>query len=141
MEGRLQMSERERRRLGPLERVVRKEITLSVAADQMQISYRQAVRLLKRYREQGNAGLVHKACGRPSSRQTDPTVKEAVLRLYKEKYADFGPTLASEKLAERDNMPVNPETLRLWLIEADCSKIQKGKSKAPDMAQAQGLFW
>src|SRR5690349_4383548 len=140
MRGRLQMSETERRRLGPLERVVRREITLSVAADQMQVCYRQAVRLLKRYREQGDAGLVHKACGRASARQTDPAVKETVLRLYKEKYADFGPTLASEKLAERDGHSVNRETLRLWLIEADCWKPRKARAKHRTWRKRKACF-
>ena len=140
MKGRFHMSEPERRRLGPLERVVRKEITLSVAADQMRISYRQALRSLKRYREQGDAGLVHKACGRPSPRQTDPAVKEAVLCLYKEKYSDFGPTLASEKLAERDGKPVNRETLRLWLIEADYWKARRAKAKHRTWRKRKACF-
>src|SRR5437868_3187555 len=110
MRGRLQMSDIERQRLGPLSRVVKGEITLAAAALQMAISYRQSVRVLKRYREAGDAGLIHKACGRPSPRQADPAVKEAVLQLCRTKYPDFGPTLASEKLAERDGKPVNRET-------------------------------
>ena len=40
------------------------------------------------------------------------------MRLYREQYADFGPTLASEKMAERDGVEVHRETLRRWLIEA-----------------------
>jgi hypothetical protein len=53
--------------------------------------------------------------GRPSNRRLP--YKDKVLRLFKEKYPDFGPTLASEKLFERDKLKVNDETLRLWLIE------------------------
>ena len=58
MRGRLQMSETERLRLGPMSRVVKKEITLA-AALQMAFSYRQAFRVLKRYREAGDAGPIH----------------------------------------------------------------------------------
>jgi transposase len=118
MRGRLQMSERERRRLGPLLRVIGGEITLAAAALQMQISYRQARRVLERYRQEGDAGLVHRACGRASPRRKDPAFRECVLELVRTKYADFGPTHASEKLAERDGKAVNRETLRRWLIES-----------------------
>lgn len=129
MRGRLKMSEIERQRLGPLSRVVKSEISLVAAALQMSVSYRQALRLLKRYREEGDAGLVHKACGKPSQRQADPALREAVLELCRTKYPDFGPTLASEKLAERDAKPVNRETLRLWLIEDGRWQPKKSKAK------------
>jgi molybdenum-dependent DNA-binding transcriptional regulator ModE len=85
MGGRLRMSERERHRIGPLRLVVCGELTLAVAAVQMGISYRQAVRVLRRYREEGEAGLVHRACGRASPRATDPAYKEVVLYLVRTK--------------------------------------------------------
>jgi hypothetical protein len=140
MRGRLQMSEAERRRLGPLGRVVKKEITLAAAALQMAISYRQALRVLKRYREEEDAGLIHKACGRASPRRTDPAFKEAVLELCRSKYADFGPTLASEKLLERDDKPVNRETLRRWLIEAGCRQPRQAKARHRTWRKRKACF-
>ena len=129
MRGRLQMSERERGRLGPLSRVVNKEITLAAAAVQMGLSYRQAVRVLCRYRAEGDAGLVHRACGRASSCRTDLAYREGVLQLVRTKYKDFGPTLACEKLAERDGKQVNRETLRRWLIEAGDRQPRESQQK------------
>jgi len=129
MEGRIRMSSRERQCLGPLKRVVGNEISLATAAQQMDVSYRQAGRLLKRYREEGDAGLVHRACGKPSPRLIDKNFKETVLELVRTKYADFGPTLASEKLAERDGKVVNPETLRRWLIASGDWQPCKRKAK------------
>ena len=48
-------------------------------------------------------------------------IKSKVLKLYKEKYPDFGPTLATEKLFEIDKIKINDETLRLWLLGAGIS--------------------
>ncbi len=129
MGGRLQMSETERQRLGPLRRVVDGDLTLSAATVMMGISYRQAVRVLKRYRQEGDAGLVHRACGRASARATDPAYKEAVLDLVRAEYKDFGPTLASEKLCERHGMAVNRETLRRWLVAAGERPVRRSKQK------------
>jgi hypothetical protein len=66
-----------------------------------------------RVRQEGDKGIIHRLRGRPSNRRLP--YKDKVLRLFKEKYPDFGPTLASEKLFERDKIKVNDETLRLWL--------------------------
>src|SRR2546423_2803324 len=140
MRGRLQMSEIERQRLGPLSRVVAKEITLAAAALQMAITYRQALRVLKRYRDAGDAGLIHRACGSPSPRRADPAFKEAVLELCRTKYPDFGPTLASEKLAERDGKAVNRETLRLWLIEAGRWQSRHAKAKHRTWRKRKACF-
>ena len=78
------------------------------------LSLRQARRSWKRYREPGDAGLVHGLRGKASNRKTDRATRSAVLGLYREKYGDFGPTPAAEKLAG-DGHEVEPETPRLWL--------------------------
>lgn len=44
-------------------------------------------------------------------------LKAKVLARYQERYPDFGPTLAAEKLAT-DGYAVNHETLRRWLLQA-----------------------
>jgi hypothetical protein len=66
--------------------------------------------------------------GRPSNRRISHKIKERVIRLYRTQYKDFGPTLASEKLPERDGIEINDETLRRWLIEVgDWKKIRRRK--------------
>ena len=57
---------------------------------------------------------MHGLRGRPSNRTTDQATRAGVLKLYREKYGDSGPTLAAEKLAGH-GYKVGPETLRLWL--------------------------
>ena len=117
MKGHLLMSLKERQRLVIMERVAKREMTCDQASRALHISPRQVQRLLGRYREEGHAGLLHRARGRPSPRKKPAELRDRALSLFREKYSDFGPTLASETLAERDGVIVNAETLRLWLIE------------------------
>ena len=110
------MSEKERKRLAVMSRVKEGEMTIREGSEVLGISYRQARRIHRRYLDGGDEGLVHRSRGRPSNRGKPPEVKEAVLSLYQERYWDFGPTLAAEKLLERDGYQVGHETLRRWLL-------------------------
>jgi transposase len=110
------MSKKERQRLLVLSRVRDQGMTLRQASQVLDISYRQIKRTYKRFVEEGEAGLIHKNRGKISGRGFDPIFKQAVLDLCKGKYAGFGPTLAAEKLIEYDDLVLDHETLRRWLI-------------------------
>ena len=112
----LVMSKRERRRLELFSRVREGELTLVKASELLQLSYRQAKRSYGRYRSEGDRGVVHRLRGRASNRGVDPGKKARIWGLYREKYADFGPTLSCEYLAKEDELNVGVETLRQWLI-------------------------
>ncbi len=85
----------------------------------MATSYRQAKRIWRRYKLEGDAGLIHKARGNSSKRAFNREIKIAVLKLYQEKYNGFGATFTVEKLAEYDNYILSSETLRQWLKSAN----------------------
>ena len=129
MEGHLLMSLKERQRMATFERLTRKELTLLQAADQLGISRRQCRRILRRYESEGDAGLVHRSRGEPSSHRKPPEFKASVLALCLKNYPDFGPTLAAEKLLDRDQKQVHPETLRLWLIQDGQRTLRKRKAR------------
>lgn len=75
------------------------------------------------------AGWPHKSRGRSSGRRFPEEIKERVIRLYRDQYRDFGPTLAGEKLLERDGIKLSDETLRKWLMESgDWRKARKRKT-------------
>ena len=75
-------------------------LTIKEAAVRLELSYRHCRRSYKRFREEGDVGLVHRRRGRPSNRAKPAAFKEAVLLRYQERYEGFGPVLAMEKLAE-----------------------------------------
>jgi hypothetical protein len=113
--GTLMMSLKERRRLEVMSMVRDKKLPLVKGAALLKLSLRQARRLWKRYQVQGDPGLVHGLRGRRSNHSIKASHKRAVLERYAERYADFGPTLASEKLSEED-LSVRRETLWRWLL-------------------------
>lgn len=115
-EGELVMSRKERQRMVVMGRVGTRAITLAEASQLMDLSYRHSKRVWKRWRADGEWGLVHRSRGRESNRRLDAEFREAVLAAYRARYDDFGPTLASEKLEENEGLEVDHETLRRWLI-------------------------
>jgi len=129
LEGHLRMSVKERRRLEWLPRVQRGEVTLASAARGMGLSYRHAQRVMKRYAAEQDAGLVHRARGRPSPRAIAPQARERILRLCRENYGGCGPTQAAEYLAARDAIVLSPETLRRWWIQAGEWVSRKPRTK------------
>lgn len=110
------MTAEELRRLSVINQAIDKEITQKDAASVIGVSYRQTKRLVVRVKEEGNAGIIHRLRGKPGNRTIDGEVKATIMELYNEKYWDFGPTFATEKLQELDGITVSDETLRLWLV-------------------------
>jgi Helix-turn-helix domain len=112
---RISMSQKERDVLKIMHAVLRGERTQAEAARLLDKSTRQVRRVLRRLQAGGDAALVHGLRGKPSNHQPDPKLRQAVLAAYRQHYADFGPTFASEKLAEH-GLHVGAQTLRRWLI-------------------------
>src|SRR5437016_126775 len=105
------MSKRELGRVEVLARVRSKQLRVVDAARLMRVSYRQAKRLWRRYREEGAAGLKHRSAGRPSRHAMSRSFGRNVLRLVRAKYGGpvgerFGPTPAAEHLASEDGLQV-----------------------------------
>jgi transposase len=87
------------------------------AAQQLNLSGRQILRLLKTYRRVGEEGLISKKRGRPSHHQLDPDTQQRALELLQTRYADFGPTFAHEKLTEVHHLVLGRETVRRLMIQ------------------------
>lgn len=111
------MSERELQRVEVLSAVLAGKRTVVSAATVLALSERQVFRLLKVYRTHGAGALRHRSRGRPSNRQIDAGVRDLALSIVRESYADFGPTLATEKLVEDHGFRVSRETVRSWMVE------------------------
>src|SRR5207245_7248050 len=105
------MSSRELRRVEVLSRVKSKELKLVDAAALLEVSYRQAKRLWRRYRCEGAAGLKHRNVGWASARAKPGAFRQQVLRRGRGKYSGevgqgFGPTVAGGHLARGDGLPL-----------------------------------
>ena len=126
-EDRIIMSIKELRRLHVIHQVNEKKITQVEAGGLLGLTDRQICRISKRVREVGDGGITHRSRGKPSNRQIDPRTQVKALGLYEKWYGDFGPTLAAEKLSERDGILISDETLRLWLLEAGVTHFTRRK--------------
>jgi hypothetical protein len=124
----LTMSQKELKRLHVIRKALEKRITQKDAAGLLEISPRQIRRLVKRVREESDAGIVHRLRGKVSHNAIPPATKQKVLSLCKGIYSGFNPTLASEKLFERDKIELSRETLRQWFIKAGVS-YEKRKAR------------
>src|SRR6516162_5844069 len=126
---RIALSQRERDRLKVLHEVQQKQLTQLTAAERLKVSDRHVRRMLLRLRERGDRSLVHGLRGRPSNRKLPAQLEQNILARLRQRYADFGPTLAAEHLAE-EGFAVSRETLRKWMTKAAlwrprCQRVKK----------------
>jgi len=129
----LRMSRKERDRLKVIEPLAEGRLTQAEAATLMGLSVRQVRRILGRYRAEGDAGLLHRARGRPSNRRIPEATARRAVALVETRYRDFGPTLAAEKLAERDGIAVSREWLRRRMIAASLWRARRGRRVRPHL--------
>jgi transposase len=115
---RVTMSLRELDRLKCVQAVIEGGLPAARAAERLQMSTRQMRRLAERYRGEGPVGLISRRCRRPSNNRLDAALERQVVSLLRERYADFGPTLAAEKLAERHQIVLAKETVRRIQVDA-----------------------
>ena len=116
----------ELKRLHVIQKVLEGMIKQVEAAEILSLSGRQIRRIVKRIRSEGSRGVIHRSRGKPSNRRTFDKIKDRVIHLYRTQYRGFGPTLASEKLLERNRIGISDETLRRWLLETgDWRKVRR----------------
>jgi len=110
------LSTREMDRLQVVLRIADRRLTQTAGAQILGISDRQMRRICRRFAQEGAAGLGSKRRGQ-SNRRLPVELRKEALALVRARYADFGPTLAQEKLLEQHDIRVAPETLRQWMID------------------------
>jgi transposase len=122
------MSLGEVKRLKLIQSAIDRQITQKTVSGMLGVSERQVRRLVKVVREQGDKGIIHGSRGRRSNHRFPDKVKEKTISLYKRRYPDFGPTLATEKLLEIEGIRLSDETLRKWLLAAGLWKKKRKRS-------------
>ncbi len=126
---RITLSQRERDRLKVLHEVQQKQLTQIAAAERLKVTDRQVRRILLGLRERGDRCLVHGLRGRPSNRKLAARLERKILARLRQRYADFGPTLAAEHLAG-EGLLVSRETLRKWMTKAALWRPRSQRVKA-----------
>ncbi len=121
------MSVKELRRVSVIRQTREKKLTQVKAGTLLGLTPRHTRRLIKRVEQASDHGLAHRGRGKPSNRRIPETVKTKGLKLYAQRYGDFGPTLAAEKLAEYHGITISAETMRGWLRDAGIDHFTRRK--------------
>jgi hypothetical protein len=123
------MSDKELARVQILTDTAAHRLRAAEAAGMLGVSRRQLFRLLKTFRVQGAAGLASRRRGRPSNRRYPAAIRSQAIGLIRERYADFGPTLAAEKLCETHGLRLAPETVRQWMLAEGLWADRKARAR------------
>jgi hypothetical protein len=123
----MKLSERERDRLKVLHEVEQGHLKQKQGAEQLRLSERGFRKLLRRYRQKKDAGVVHGLRGRRSKRRLLQKTARRVLQAVRKHYRDFGPTLAAEYLEKDLGIQLSRETLRQLLIREGIWKAKPRK--------------
>ncbi len=134
------MSRREMGQINIFEKLKDKQMKQKEAAKILNLSTRQIKRKLKVYRISGEISLVNKSRGKPGNHRHTDEFWTKVITLVKDKYPDFGPTFASEKLLENHNIIVNHESLRLKMIDEILWKAKRRKASPRQMRERKECF-
>jgi hypothetical protein len=122
------MSMRDVDRLKVVQAVVDPMIRVGPAAERIEVTPRQLERLLRRYTEEGPSGLVSRKREKPSNHQLAEGLALRAVHLIRDRYVDFGPTLAREKLIECHGVTLGLETIRTLMIEAGLWKPRRERA-------------
>lgn len=122
------LSAKELNRAAMLQRIANNTLTQKEAARSLGLTDRQLRRLMVKYRAEGAAGLANQARGKPGNHHLPVAVKDHAIKLVRTQYPDFGPTLAAEKLEERDGLKIGTETLRGLMTAAGIWRTKQRKT-------------
>lgn len=123
----LTMSKKELTRLEVMQRLEEKRLRQKEAAEILGVSPRHIRRLLHAYRQKGEEGLISKRRGKPSNHRLGSEVVTQARDLIYERYHDFGPTLAQEKLSEIHGLQISRESVRQLMIAEGLWKPRKAR--------------
>ena len=126
--GLLAMSASERERSHVMRALSKGLLRQQEAAERLDLSVRQVKRLMRRWRALGDAGLVSRQRGRPSPRRMEGSKRARIEELLRDKYPDFGATLAAEKLSEREGIEVSRETVRRIQMDLGLARARRRRS-------------
>jgi len=141
MTGDITMSVREINQVELFEKLTRREIRQSNVASILGISVRQIKRKLRNYKLDGAKSLVHKSRGRVSNNKISQKTLDKAINIVKEKYWDFGPTLAHEKLVENHNFKISLSSVRKEMVETSLWKpTKKRKAHIHQLRERRACF-
>jgi len=128
------MTKKEAERFGIIKDLLAGKLDGTETAKKLGLSVRQTKRLKAAVDEKGIKGVIHGNRGRDGHNKISKKILDKAKKYLKEKYADFNPLLAKEKLAELNDIELSKETVRQLMIG---EKLWKAKKKG----EIKKHFW
>ena len=124
------MTHEELNRKTIIEHAKDKRITQREGAQRLGIGERHFRRLLKRYRDQGDEGLVSGRRGKPSNNYIKADTCAKIVNFIRDPiYTGFGPTLLNGILEKDSGVHISKETLRQKMIEEEKHRPKKKRER------------
>jgi transposase len=139
-EERITLTKREHERLAVVRQVMRRELKQKVAAELLSLSTRQVRNLVRKVERDGAKGLAHGNRGKPSPKRMAQTLVDRIVGLIKERYRDFKPKFAAEKLWKRDKIKVSDEKMRQIMIGAGLWRVHRHKSEVHPWREPKAYY-
>lgn len=124
----ISMSQKDLNKYDVIKSSVRKEITVQKAGELLRLCERQIYRLRAKVKKGGAAGLIHGNRGRSGNRRMPEKERQEIIRVLRQRYSDFRPTHASEKLRDIHGLAKDPKTIRLIMTAEGLWKPKQQKS-------------
>jgi transposase len=122
------LTKKEHERLSIIRRVMKGELRQREAGEILELTTRQVRNLMRKVREKGARGLAHGNRGKPSPKRMAEELVGRIVELIRERYRDFKPKFAAEKLWKKDKIKVSDEKLRQIMIEAGLWRVHRRKT-------------
>lgn len=136
----LQMTQRDVDRLKTLHQATQKQITQAKAGELLGLSREWVNRLCQRIKKKGDRAIIHGLRGHSSNYQLPAGLEEKAIKIIKERYADFGPTLAAEKLLECEGIKLSKEKIRQLMVKADLWHPRKRRAQHREWRERKDCF-
>jgi len=129
MDTNITMSLTEVKKYDIIKKVLNKELNGTEAAKLLNLTPRHIRRLKKKVDNDRIRALAHGNRGKPGNRRIPDNERKKIAVLINRKYPDFGPTLATEKLAELDKIKRSRGAIRSIMIKEEIWKPKQKKKE------------
>lgn len=122
------LTESEQNKLNVITAAIERRITNKQAAIQLKLTVRQLQRLKAAVKTSGASAVTHRLKGKTSNHHINQDLKKKLLEEIKNKYSDFKPGFATEKLHETYEPVPTAQTIRVWMTQAGLWKTRRQKT-------------
>lgn len=139
------LTEAEMKKVLILEKVMDRKLTVREAAELLELSTRQVIRLKKIYQQEGAQGLAHKNRGRKPIHTIPKSIREQVIQLYRTTYHGSNNCHFAELLEEKESVKLSPSSIRRILVTEGLKQNKerrRNKTHQPrDRKTQAGMLW